>query len=318
MWECQEAPVHHCSFSHVSMEAKAMPVCCSSYSTFLWLVFSHSRILWFLCREQNGCVCLCCLHGVWDWLWFNCLANVLQVCSCYQTACDVYTLTPSLQQQKWSSFCWYMSQIKLNTLLLFTLIPKAALGYTNWFTINVWCFRAHLVWVCEWRKGEFVNMRNSCWIFLFMTCACLCMSRAFDRRKKTSLIYNEIKLCVYVSGVLSVWCCMCAGHRICCSPHSSLAGGLSALGVRQGISYFIETQHALDSIIESTWKAERSAVSTWLESAALRPSSSVHSLVLTITSWSRRYRCWQMSSQLTCYNIWKYFISIVHFRLKLS
>lgn len=212
-----QAPVHHCSFSHVSMEAKAMPVCCSSYSTLLWLVFSQSRISWFLCREQNGCVCLCCLHGLCDWLWFNCLANVLQVCSCYQTACDVYTHTPSLQQQKWSSFCWYMSQIKLNTLLLFTLIPKAALGYTNWFTINVWCFRAHLLWVCEWRKGEFVNMQNSCWIFLFMTCACLCMARAFDRRKKTSLIYNEIKLCVYVSGVLCVWCCMCAGHRICCS-----------------------------------------------------------------------------------------------------
>ncbi len=70
-------------------------------------------ILWFPCREQNRWVCFCCLHGLWDWLEFNCP----QVYSCYQTACDVYTHTPLLQQQKWASFCWYMSQIKLNTLL---------------------------------------------------------------------------------------------------------------------------------------------------------------------------------------------------------
>lgn len=129
-----------------------------------------------------------------------------------------------------------------------------------------------------------LHVESSC-LWHVRVCAC---QEHLTVGRKNSLIYNEIKLCVYVSGVLCVWCCMCAGHRICCSPHSPLAGGLSALWVKQGISYFIGTQHALDSIIESTWKAERSAVNTWLEAAALRPSSSVHSLVLTITSWSRR------------------------------
>lgn len=58
-------------------------------------------------------------------------------------------------------------------------------------------------------REKLVNMQNSCWIFLFI--ACLCMSRAFDRRKKKNLFniqQNQI-VCLWK------WRFMCVMLHVC-------------------------------------------------------------------------------------------------------